>query len=187
MDFSAAEVMTASYELSARIALAEEIAAGTVAALLDVLTEREYIENRAAKLDDVVIGNPSMVSEKRYRLTARRIAEISGIASAIDEMGTTQPGAEPVPTKVNALPRIGRFVPEAELGRGGMGTVYRALDPLKQGYVALKVMQGSPLGFARHRERFLREIKALESLRHENIVRFLEAGESDSVLYLAMI
>jgi serine/threonine protein kinase len=48
------------------------------------------------------------------------------------------------------------------------------------------VITGSSLAFEKQRERFLREIKALESLRHENIVRFREAGEADSVLYLVM-
>ncbi len=65
------------------------------------------------------------------------------------------------------------------LGRGGMGTVYRA-ERRHQGYVhqvALKLMADTG---ARLRERFLREQKILSSLRHPNIAQLLDAGESSS-------
>lgn len=64
------------------------------------------------------------------------------------------------------------------LGRGGMGTVYRA-ERRHQGYVhqvALKLMADTG---TRLRERFLREQKILSSLRHPNIAQLLDAGESE--------
>lgn len=185
-DFSATEVVAASHELSARIALAEEIASGAVAALLEVLVQADYIEVVPVRFDDVIVGNPAAVSEKRYRLTARRIAEISGIESVLEREAPEARAVEAPSAGAPTLPRIGRFIPETVLGTGGMGTVYRAFDPRNQGYVALKVMHEFMQSSSNSRERFLREIKALETLRHENIVTFLEAGETDSRLYLAM-
>ncbi|MGE0708127.1 MAG: serine/threonine-protein kinase [Planctomycetota bacterium] len=61
---------------------------------------------------------------------------------------------------------------EEELGRGGMGAVYRARDPRGQ-EVALKVLLGT-VDAARH-ERFLREAEALAGLSHPGVVRLLGA------------
>jgi serine/threonine-protein kinase len=182
-DFSVAEVLTASHNLSARIAFAEEIASGAVEALIDGLLQADYIELVPRSLDDVIVGNPVAVLEKRYRLTSRRVAEIGGIASAPDDDVSNAGTDAESPKSTNALPRIGRFVTEEVIGKGGMGTVYKALDPLGQRHVALKVMhEASP----ENRDRFLREIRILENLRHDNIVRFLESGEGNSLLYFAM-
>ena len=185
-DFSQTELLAASHDLSARISFAEEIASGAVAALVDVLVQADYIELVPPKLDDVIVGNPILVPEKRYRLTARRLAEISGIPSSMDDEIPTARIDDMLPKQPSLLPRVGRFVTREVLGEGGMGKVYRALDPLRQSEVALKVMHDSPQAFPEQHDRFLREIKILENLHHENIVRFLEAGEADSFLYFAM-
>lgn len=181
--FSAVELLAASHALSARIAFAEEIAAGAVEVLIDVLVRADYIELVPPRLDDVIVGPPIGTSEKKYRLTARRVAEISGIPSVLDDSISTTLTENLPPRPLKGLPKIGRFVTEEIIGTGGMGTVYRALDPMRQRRVALKVMRDA---FPEVRVRFLREIKILETLRHENIVRFLEAGEGDSLLYFTM-
>ena len=62
--YSAAEVLAASHGLSARVSLAEEIATDAVVALLEVLTAADYFELLAQKLDDVVVGDPSLVPER---------------------------------------------------------------------------------------------------------------------------
>ncbi|MCQ4043150.1 serine/threonine-protein kinase [Streptantibioticus rubrisoli] len=75
---------------------------------------------------------------------------------------------------------------EAEIGRGGMATVYRARDLRLDRTVALKLL--SP-GLARNevfRERFIRESRLAAGLDHPHIVPVFEAGEADGVLYIAM-
>ncbi len=73
--------------------------------------------------------------------------------------------------------RIGRYVVVRELGRGGMGVVYRAYDPQLQRDVALKVMRDAALANDRERERFAREARAAARLRHPGIVTVHEVGE----------
>jgi TPR repeat protein/predicted Ser/Thr protein kinase len=68
--------------------------------------------------------------------------------------------------------RIGRYLIEAELGRGGMGVVYRALDPAGRP-VALKLL--SSKADAEHVLRFLREGELAARLRHPAIVTVHEA------------
>ncbi|MBI2944791.1 MAG: serine/threonine protein kinase [Candidatus Wallbacteria bacterium] len=68
-----------------------------------------------------------------------------------------------------------------ELGAGGMGTVYRALERELGREVAVKVTRSrDPLG----RKRFLREGELQARLRHPNVLQVLQSGEMDEQLYL---
>src|SRR5580704_1907726 len=77
-----------------------------------------------------------------------------------------------------------RFLIEAIAGIGGMGVVYKATDHQTADTVALKVLQASR-GDAR--ERFVREIRALQALSHPAIVRYVADGTTPSgEIWLAM-
>ncbi|MHC5020300.1 MAG: protein kinase domain-containing protein [Planctomycetota bacterium] len=78
---------------------------------------------------------------------------------------------------------IGPYTITGELGRGGMGVVYRARDPQLGRDVALKVLPSSAP--QELRERFLREGRVAARLRHPNVVSILAAGEDDGVAWLA--
>jgi serine/threonine-protein kinase len=80
--------------------------------------------------------------------------------------------------------QVGRYCIEAVIGQGGMGTVYRARDPHLQRTVALKVVAGDRPDLAR--TRLLREARAAAALVHPHIAVLHDAGEADSLLYLAM-
>jgi serine/threonine-protein kinase len=73
-----------------------------------------------------------------------------------------------------------------ELGRGGMGVVCVALREAKGDVVAVKSIAPTLTGSTDQTERFLREARILQSLDHPNIVRFLEMGEANGLLYFAM-
>ncbi|MBC8875719.1 MAG: protein kinase [Planctomycetes bacterium] len=80
---------------------------------------------------------------------------------------------------------IGEYEIEREIGRGGMGVVYLALQKDLGRQVALKVIPPATLS-AITRQRFLREAKALASLSHPNIVPVFTAGEQAGSLFIAM-
>lgn len=84
--------------------------------------------------------------------------------------------------------RFGRYVVTGELGRGAMGTVYRALDTALEREVAIKALLPNlpPDAMAEVRERFLREAKAAGRLSHPNIVTIYDVGEQDGIAYIAM-
>lgn len=65
---------------------------------------------------------------------------------------------------------LGRYRISAELGRGGMATVYRAYDPQLARDVAVKVMHGAFTGRGDIERRFRREAQAVASLKHDGIV-----------------
>jgi serine/threonine protein kinase len=83
---------------------------------------------------------------------------------------------------------LGRYRIVGELGRGAMGTVYRAHDPLIEREVAIKTLHPDlpPDVIAEVRERFLREAKSAGRLNHPNIVTIFDVGEQDGVAYMAM-
>jgi tRNA A-37 threonylcarbamoyl transferase component Bud32 len=84
-------------------------------------------------------------------------------------------GANPVPMR---LPRLlaGRYRVERRRGRGGMGTVYEAMDTALERRVAVKVIHDKLVGSAEAAERFRREARAAASFAHPNVVTVYDFG-----------
>ncbi len=78
-----------------------------------------------------------------------------------------------------------RYRIDAELGRGGMGVVYRAHDTVLNRPVAVKVLSTGDLGTA-GKARLLTEAQAVARLNHPNIVNVYDAGEADGVSFIVM-
>src|SRR5258708_6388721 len=86
--------------------------------------------------------------------------------------------------------KVGRYEILGELGRGGMGVVYRAKDPLIGRTVAVKTIrlseEGTGMSHAQLVERFQTEARAAGLLTHPNIVVIYDAGEADGLYYITM-
>ncbi len=74
----------------------------------------------------------------------------------------------------------------AELSRGGMGIVYRAMDTKLDREVAIKVLPPELVSDAERRRRFVQEAKAAASLHHPHIAVIHEIDEADGVTFIAM-
>jgi predicted Ser/Thr protein kinase len=79
-----------------------------------------------------------------------------------------------------------RYLVEAELGRGGMSVVYRALDRRLHRRVAVKVLPPELAFNAEVRERFLREAQTAAQLNHPSIVPIYTVDEHDGIVYFVM-
>jgi serine/threonine-protein kinase len=82
--------------------------------------------------------------------------------------------------------KIGKYEIRERLGRGGMGLVLRAHDPVLDRPVALKVISSDMEVTDELRARFFREAQACAKLSHPNIVTVYDIGEDDGRLYIAM-
>jgi DNA-binding beta-propeller fold protein YncE len=82
--------------------------------------------------------------------------------------------------------RLGNYVLSDQIGRGGMGVVYRATHVHLGREVALKILAPELTGSEDFRKRFLRESRLAASLDHPNAVTVYDAGEADGTLYIAM-
>jgi|SRR5882672_4534649 len=86
------------------------------------------------------------------------------------------------------MSNLGRYEIVSELGKGAMGVVYRANDPLLSRTVAIKtvIMSSDPQEMAEYEARFTQEAKAAGGLNHPNIVTIHDIGRSGNVAYMAM-
>ena len=82
------------------------------------------------------------------------------------------------------LSRLGRFVINERIGRGGFGEVYKAYDPRLDRLVAVKVARGHRLDDPNDRQRFFREARAAAQLRHPHIVPVFEVGHDGATPYI---
>ena len=111
------------------------------------------------------------------RLEALRpIAAAQGATSGVPGVTEPKPGE----------PRAARYRIDKELGRGGMGIVYRATDLVLDRPVALKVLPDGLRDNPQAMRNFIREAKAAAKLNHPNIVTVYDAGEQDGRTFIAM-
>jgi len=84
--------------------------------------------------------------------------------------------------------KLGRFELVAEIGRGAMGIVYKAKDPMLERTVAIKTinMGMDTDGAEMYEKRFYQEARAAGGLNHPNIVTIYDIGKTENVCYMAM-
>src|SRR3954467_13853599 len=78
----------------------------------------------------------------------------------------------------------GRYRLDAQIGSGGMSTVYRAFDANLERRVAIKLLHREIAGDSDQLERFRREARAVAQLSHPHIVGVIDAGEDEGRPYI---
>src|SRR5882757_1371523 len=89
-------------------------------------------------------------------------------------------GASPSPMGIIGTLIAGRYRLDAEIGRGGMSTVYRAFDTVLERPVAIKLMHREIAADSDQLERFRREARSVAQLNHPHVVAVIDAGEEPS-------
>src|SRR5215470_10001782 len=82
--------------------------------------------------------------------------------------------------------KIGKYQIVERIGRGGMGMIFKAHDPVLDRPVALKVISPDIEITDELRARFYREAQACARMSHPNIVTVYDMGEDDGRLYIVM-
>src|SRR3954451_12107972 len=103
-----------------------------------------------------------------------------GLSRATTQSGL-RVGAGPGPGDV-----LGGYRLVEELGRGGMGVVFRAIDGALGRMVAVKIITPPRMNDPALRERFRREARLTAELEHPNVLPVYRAGQDRGQLYLAM-
>src|SRR5687767_6238304 len=135
------------------------------AELVSLVAEAERAEQFFAKLGNAVLSRP---------VVAEAVAQ--AVASPIDSRRSSDPIGEPA-TLAEGL-AIGRYTIAERLGRGGMGTVYRARDTRLDREVALKFLYPHITAEDDEGSRLLAEARAVAALQHPNICVIHEIGET---------
>ena len=126
---------------------------------------------------------------RRYPHLAERIRKLFPALVVMEEFGSVAgPDTGPYRAAAGGLPprQLGDYRILREVGRGGMGVVYEAVQESLGRHVALKVLPPGALLNPTFLARFQREAKAAARLHHTNIVPVFGVGESDGVHYYAM-
>ena len=82
--------------------------------------------------------------------------------------------------------RLGKYEIHAEIGRGGMGAVYRGYDPALDRNVAVKVLAPHLVWAKESVQRFVREARAAARLKHLGIVTIYDVGQEGGWYYFVM-
>ena len=82
--------------------------------------------------------------------------------------------------------QLGHYDIVSELGRGGMGIVYKGYEPSLNRYVAIKVLADSLAHDASVKERFLREARSMAALNDPHIIQIYFIGDDDGQTYFVM-
>jgi serine/threonine-protein kinase len=169
-----------------------------LAVLLNELTERRR-QGRSVDLQALAREHPDLSDELSGLWSAVLLAEFgrpkttpSGPGPALGPglqttphhkettPGEPQGGAEPLPRFFGAYELL------EELGRGGMGVVYKARQRNPERIVALKMALRGELASAEERARFTAEAKMAARLNDARIVQVYDVGEHDGQVYFSM-
>jgi DNA-binding response OmpR family regulator len=163
-------------------AAASAVEAGTYrpGSLAEVAARADAIGRLARVMDRMAV----QVREREARLRERLADLRSEVGVARQSIGTAQMDLGPT---LRSGERLGaRFEILAELGRGGMGTVYRGRDMELGEEVAIKTLRPELVADETLRERFKDEIRLARRISHRNVVRTHDFGETGGVWYLTM-
>jgi serine/threonine-protein kinase len=163
----------------------DERLAGVLADLVE-----QHRQGQSPDLDAVAVRHPDLGEELR---------QLWGAALLADELSRAPRGADHgLPTTIDAggpagpvaggpLPRdFGDFELREELGRGGMGIVYKAWQKSLRRLVALKMILRGELAQEKDLARFQAEAQAAAALHHPNIVSVYGAGVHEDQPYFTM-
>ncbi|MBT9582303.1 protein kinase [bacterium] len=107
----------------------------------------------------------------------------------VEKLEQLRKTADPQDPLVRDQTQFGNYVLTARLGVGGMATVYTALPAAtldEFGKVAIKVIQRAYAQDNEYKARFRREFQIMQRLQHPGLVRVLESGDLNGLLYIAM-
>jgi len=181
--------------------LKERLRDGTCARVEELLADHPEIADDDAVLELILAemaarderGESVSISEWSERLVPlfpnadRRDAIRRVLSSEMDTLSETPQDSAPTSsTPRGGLTRIGRYQILEEIGRGGMGVVYKARQLNPNRIVALKMILTGEHAGPRERTRLRNEAEAAAQISHPNIVQIIEAGEHQGLPYLTM-
>ncbi|MFL5339043.1 MAG: protein kinase domain-containing protein [Gemmataceae bacterium] len=149
--------------------------------VLDKIAQWELYreEGRAESPESLCRDCPELLADVR-----QGIQRLQGFPATLRETHDTLDAAATPPTRV--APEVAGYELLGELGRGGMGVVYKARQLMPNRLVALKVVLAGDHAGPAALTRFLGEAEAIARLRHPNAVQIYEVGQSNGQPFFSL-
>gem|GEM_PF-3896262 len=152
--------------------------------VLKLLYYLAYTFEKMGRLDDALKLYERVAAEDPlFREVAQRLGKVKNKRKKAIKAGEKKLG---LPAFSKSNKEHTRYEKLEEIGKGGMGIVYRARDLVLGREVALKVLNSHFKHDEKIVETFLREAKSLAALNHLNIVTIFDAGIEDGNYYISM-
>jgi serine/threonine-protein kinase len=154
--------------------------ASVLAELTDRLQRGEHVD-----LDEIQRSHPDLAADLGELWGAVLVADVAGSESVVleNEKTSTAPSFE---SSFDLPCEFADYVLEEEVGRGGMGIVFRARQTSLDREVAVKMILSGTFATKSERERFRAEAEAAARLDHPNIVAVHEVGEHGEIPYFSL-
>src|SRR2546421_3753393 len=156
-----------------------------IAALLDDLSGQRR-RGLTPDIEAVARSHPDLADELRQLWAAAQVADAFARPTPSTAAEVEAPGGLRPPLAAETPPSFGDFEVLGELGRGGMGVVYRARQKSLNRPVALKMVLRGELASPTDRARFRAEAESAARLVHPNVVTVYEVGETGGQPYFAI-
>jgi len=153
---------------------------------LAVCYERMGSMDQAAAMFEKLLGLDFHFRDAAGRLQAIKAARTVLETPSHPDQAATRSRETPPPIPPAPVGKGERYALLEEIGRGGMGIVYKAQDNILERVVAYKVLPANLKEHPQALKNFLREAKSAARLNHPNIVTVYDAGEESGTYYIAM-
>ena len=154
------------------------------------LVMRKVLEEDPSPVTEAPSAVARIISKALQKDPAARYQSMEQLRSDLDRVGEAEEREATVliqrsPART-AFPKIGRYRIVEQIGRGGMGVVYRAHDPVLDRDVAIKSILGDFSSESGAAQQFEREARAAARLQHANIITIYELGTFEGSPYIVM-
>ena len=150
-----------------------------LAVIFDRLLQDSQHGNGQQRLEEAIRLNPDLEQDLRELFATAQMAEDLAVLQSVSLSDTIRQPRRPRGSGSAMGTRVGEYEIQGEIGRGGMGVVYRAWQQSLQRTVALKMIPNAAFASTQDVARLRIEALAAARLQHPNIVPVYDVGEQD--------